>query len=160
MHPHPNTLRDGTRIAIRSVEPGDRPRLTAALARLSRESVRRRFLAAKPSLSSTELRYLTEVDGSDHLALVAVSADDPEQILGVARCVRVAPGADTAEFAIVVGDRLQRQGLGTLLGRELAAAAARGGIRRFTATALADNVAVGRLLDGLATRVEHRPAAG
>jgi RimJ/RimL family protein N-acetyltransferase len=157
---HEQALSDGTRVVIRPVEPDDRPRLAAAMAKLSRESVRRRFLAAKPSLSGTELRYLTEVDGADHLALVAVLADDPEQIAGVARCVRLAPGSDTAEFAIVVGDALQGHGLGTLLGRALAAAAARAGIRRFTATALADNVAIERLIEGFATRVDHLPAAG
>ena len=54
-------------------------------------------------------------------------ADDPERIAGVARCVRVAPGAGTAEFAIVVGDPLQGLGLGTALTRALGEAAARGG---------------------------------
>ena len=157
---HEHALSDGTRVVIRPVEPGDRPRLAAAMAKLSRESVRRRFLAAKPSLSGTELRYLTEVDGAHHLALVAVLADDPEQIAGVARCIRLAPGSDTAEFAIVVGDALQGQGLGRLLGRALAAAAAGAGIRRFTATALADNVAIERLIEGFATRVDHLPTAG
>jgi hypothetical protein len=62
VQPMPLQLSDGTRVQIRPVEPADKPRLADALARLSRESVRRRFLAAKPSLSTTELRYLTEVD--------------------------------------------------------------------------------------------------
>jgi len=41
-------LPDGTRVRIRPVEPGDKARLAAALARLSSESIRRRFLTAKP----------------------------------------------------------------------------------------------------------------
>jgi RimJ/RimL family protein N-acetyltransferase len=154
------TLSGGTPVLIRPVEPGDKPRLAAAMGRLSAESARRRFLAAKPSLSAAELRYLTEVDGSDHIALVAVLADDPERIVGVARCVRVAPGAGTAEFAIVVGDPLQGLGLGTALTRALGAAAARAGIRRFSATTLAENAAVGRLIDDVAEHVDERPAAG
>ena len=36
-----------------------------------RESVQRRFLTPKRSFSRAELRYLTEVDGRDHVALVA-----------------------------------------------------------------------------------------
>jgi RimJ/RimL family protein N-acetyltransferase len=154
------TLSDGTRVLIRPVEPGDKPRLAAAMGRLSAESARRRFLAAKPSLSAAELRYLTEVDGSDHIALLAVLADDPERVAGVARCVRVAPGAATAEFAIVVGDPLQGLGLGTALTRALGAAAARAGIRRFSATTLAENAAVERLIEGVAEHVDERPAGG
>ena len=151
-------LPDGTRVLIRPVEPGDKPRLAAAVARLSAQSARLRFMAAKPSLSNAELRYLTEIDGSDHIALVAVLAGDPDRVAGVARCVRVAPGADPAEFAIVVGDPLQGLGLGTLLTRALGEAAARAGIRRFSATTLAENVAVERLIEHVAEHVECRPA--
>src|SRR5919107_1141837 len=107
-------------LQIRPIEPGDKPELAAAVGRLSAQSLRRRFLAAKPTLSRAELRYLTEVDGDHHIAFVAV---DGETIVGVARCVRLAPGADVAEFAIVVGDECQRQGVGTALAIELAEAA-------------------------------------
>jgi RimJ/RimL family protein N-acetyltransferase len=153
-------LSDGTRVRIRPVRPGDKPRLETAMAQLSRESARRRFLTAKPSLTSSELRYLTEVDGVDHIALVAVLADDPEQIAGVVRCVRLKPGGATAEFAIVVGDELHGLGLGSALAAALAEAASAAGIRRFAATTLADNVAVQRLLDGFAVRTEHRVVDG
>jgi RimJ/RimL family protein N-acetyltransferase len=153
-------LPDGTAVRIRPVEPGDKPRLEAAMSRLSSESIRRRFLAAKPSLSTAELRYLTEIDGVENLALVAVLDEDREQIAAVARCVRVEPGGDTAEFAIVVGDPLQGLGLGSTLARALAVDACAVGIRRFTAMTLADNIAVQRLLDAFATRLEHRVHAG
>jgi RimJ/RimL family protein N-acetyltransferase len=155
-----HTLRDGTRVRIRPVEPGDKSRLQQALGRLSPESVRRRFLAAKPTLSAAELRYLTEVDGSHHLALLAVLEDDPEQVVGVARCVRLERDGDTAEFAIVVGDPLQREGLGTALAAALAEAACRVGIRRFSATTLADNDAAQRLLASFATRLRHEAFDG
>jgi RimJ/RimL family protein N-acetyltransferase len=154
------TLKNGTRVRIRPVEPGDKPRLQRALGRLSRESARRRFLAAKPVLSAGELRYLTEIDGVEHLALLAVLADDPDQVVGVARCVRLEPGGEMAEFAIVVGDGLQGEGLGTVLAAALADAACRVGIRRFSATTLADNEAVQRLLETLAARLEQRSQSG
>jgi RimJ/RimL family protein N-acetyltransferase len=154
------SLHDGTRVRIRPVEPGDKPGLQRALGQLSAESVRRRFLAAKPVLSAAELRYLTEVDGIDHIALVTVLDEDPDQIVAVARCVRLAPGSDEAEFAIVVGDPLQGEGLGTTLATALADAACRAGIRRFSATALAENEAVERLVDGFATQVSHHVLAG
>ena len=149
-------LTDGTKVRIRPVEPADKPRLEVAMTRLSAESIRRRFLAAKPSLSAAELRYLTEVDGSQHIALVAVLDSDPEQIAGVARCVRTEPGGEAAEFAIVVGDELHGRGLGTALATALAERARGAGIRRFEAMTLADNAAVAHLMEGLGARsVQH-----
>jgi len=141
-----HTLPDGTRILIRPIAASDKLRLSVALGRLSERTIRQRFLAAKPRLSAAELRYLTEVDGRDHIALVAVLTDDPESIVAVARCVRFPDRPDTAEFAIVVGDPLQGRGLGSLLARELAAAARAAGIRRFSAIMAGENVAVRRLI--------------
>jgi RimJ/RimL family protein N-acetyltransferase len=161
-----HTLPDGTQILIRPIQASDKARLSVALGRLSRETIRRRFLAAKPKLSSSELRYLTEVDGHDHIALVAVLADAPDSIVAVARCVRMPPASarglvtaspapDTAEFAIVVGDPVQGRGLGSLLARELAAAARSSGIRRFSATMAGENVAARRLIAHFTDTLEH-----
>jgi RimJ/RimL family protein N-acetyltransferase len=150
-----HVLPDGTRILIRPIAASDKARLSAALARLSRETIYRRFLAAKPRLSSSELRYLTEVDGRNHIALVATLADDPDSIVAVARCVRLTDPSDTAEFAIVVGDALQGRGLGSLLARELATAARAAGIRRFSATMPPANVAVQRLIRHFTATLEH-----
>lgn len=149
-----HTLPDGSRFILRPIEPGDKPRLSLALARLSRETIRRRFFAAKPRFSTGELRYLTEIDGHNHLALVALPADDPDSIVAVARCVRLPDTPDTAEFAIVVGDGVQGRGLGTLLARELARDARAAGIHRFAATMLGDNDAVRRLMGTISTHLE------
>ena len=143
-------LRDGTRIHIRPVRPDDKRLLARGLERLSEESRRRRFLAAKPRLSPSELRYLTEVDGHDHIALVAVLADEPATLVGVARSVRLPEDPDTAEMAIVVGDEWQGRGLGTILAEVLADAAADTGIRRIAATMLGDNHAARRLVSQIA----------
>lgn len=150
-----HTLPDGTEILLRPIEAADKDRLSVALGRLSQETIRRRFLAAKPRFSSGELRYLTEIDGRTHLALAAFPADDPETIVGVARCVRLPEASTpTAEFAIVVGDAFQRRGLGTLLARELVTAARAAGIRRFAATMLGDNLAVRRLMGTISAHLE------
>ena len=116
--------------------------------------MRKRFLAAKPRLSSAELRYLTEVDGVNHIALAAVSVHDGH-IVGVARAVRLHDQPDTAEWAVVVGDPLQRKGLGTRMVELLAQEAAKHGIRRFTATMAGDNVAVSRLLQHMHGVIER-----
>jgi ribosomal protein S18 acetylase RimI-like enzyme len=114
---------------IRPIGPADRDALAALMGRLSPETIRRRFLAAKPSLSSAELRFLTHVDQRHHIAVVAEAAGAPGRLLGVARCVRVAEGADVADFAIAVADAHQRQGMGTALARALADAAYAAGER-------------------------------
>jgi RimJ/RimL family protein N-acetyltransferase len=150
-----HTLPDGTQVLIRPIEATDKRRLSVALGRLSRETIHRRFLSAKPRLTAAELRYLTEVDGRDHIALVATLASDPDSIVAVARCVRFADARDTAEFAIVVGDPLQGRGLGSLLARELATAATSTGIRRFSATMAEENVAVRRLIARFTRTLEH-----
>jgi RimJ/RimL family protein N-acetyltransferase len=142
---------------IRPIEPGDKERLVNGLAQLSAESIRKRFLAAKPRFSKSELRYLTEVDGVNHIALVALEDD---QLVAVARCVRLPDRPDTAEMAIVVGDPWQGQGLGRALSIALADAAVEVGIRRFAATMLGDNEAARRLMRTFSRRLEESRVAG
>jgi len=140
------TLPNGRRVTIRPIRADDGPRLSLAYDHLSPQTKYRRFLAVKPRLTEGDVRYLTSVDGSDHVALVASPVDDPKLIIAVARFVRLAEDPGAAELAIVVGDPYQGEGLGTeLLGRLAKAAVARG-ISRLKATVLADNVPVHRLL--------------
>jgi RimJ/RimL family protein N-acetyltransferase len=152
--------RSREKVAFRSIRPDDKQRLAEALGRLSPESQRRRFLTPKPSFTASELRYLTELDGMDHVAILAVLADDPDVIVGVARFVRLRDLPDTAEVAIVVGDRFQGQGLGRELGRQIADEARMRSIRRFTATMLGDNVAAHRLFHTISDRLEGRIEGG
>jgi RimJ/RimL family protein N-acetyltransferase len=124
---------------------------------LSDESRQMRFLTAKPRLTKGDLRYLTEVDGRDHLALVALETEDPTHIAAVGRFVRDRERPDTAEFAIVVGDAYQRQGLGRALGQALSAQARARDIHRFTATVLSENEAVQKLITSIGEHLEYVP---
>ena len=153
-------LEGGERVLIRPIEPGDKERLVTGLRQLSEESIRKRFLAAKPRFSRSELRYLTEIDGVNHIALVAVLERDPDQLVAVARCVRLPDRHDTAEMAIVVGDPWQAQGLGRELAQRLADAARAVGIRRFAATMLGDNEPARRLMRTFSRRLETGIVAG
>jgi acetyltransferase len=154
------TLRDGSRITIRPIRADDKPLIAWGVAHMSARTLYQRFLSAKPSLSTAELRYLTEVDHHDHVALVAVAHDEPRRIVGVARWIRDAELPDTAEFAIVVGDPWQGKGAGTALARALVDAAREHGITNFTAIVLSDNIAVQRLIAGIATQLEYRSHGG
>ena len=132
-------LSDNTLLYIREIRGDDKQRLADGLANLSEESVRKRFLGPKPTLSTAELRYLTEVDGHDHYAIVAMPADEDEQISAVARFVRLKDDPHAAEIAIVVCDSLQGRGLGSLLARRLSDAARERGIERLTASISSEN---------------------
>jgi RimJ/RimL family protein N-acetyltransferase len=153
-------LEGGERVLIRPIEPGDKERLVNGLRQLSEESIRKRFLAAKPRFSRSELRYLTEIDGVNHIGLVAVLERDPDQLVAVARCVRLPDRPGTAEMAIVVGDPWQAQGLGRELAQRLADAALAVGIRCFAATMLGDNEAARRLMRTFSRRLETGIVAG
>ena len=154
------TLPSGSRVRIRPIRADDKDALATGLTRLSQETVHRRFLAAKPRFSGAELRYLTEVDGTNHIALVAVLEADPDQLVAVARCVRLPDRPGTAEMAIVVGDPWQDQGLGTAMTHSLADAAVAVGIRRFAATMLGDNEAARRLMRTFAARLDEGVESG
>jgi RimJ/RimL family protein N-acetyltransferase len=142
-------------VLIRRIAPQDKDALVAGLGRLSERSAYQRFLSPKPRLSTSELKYLTEVDFVDHYALVAVLAAAPGTIVGVGRWVRDGDAPGDAEIAIVIADDLQGLGVGTALGRRLAEAARARGIRRFTAAMLPTNVAAHRLFAKLATQLER-----
>lgn len=159
-------LEDGTALLIRPIRATDKALLAAGLTRLSETSRQRRFLGPKPILTSAELRYLTEVDGHDHYAVVAVTPGSGE-IVASARWVRLTSDPEAAEAAVVVCDDLQGRGLGKELARMLADAARVKGIRRIHATMLSDNppalalmrVIAERLSDGGHDRGTHEVVA-
>jgi GNAT superfamily N-acetyltransferase len=150
-------LHDGSEVIIRRLTPGDAPVLAEGFERLSRESRRLRFLTAKPNLTRSDLKYLTEVDGHNHEALGAL---DPRtgRGLGVARFVRLAPGGDVAEVAVTVTDDWQRRGLGTLLLEVLTDRARAEGITRYTALVADENTVVVDLLRRMGAHVREGDA--
>jgi GNAT superfamily N-acetyltransferase len=143
------TLADGTRVILRTVRPEDKELLRRGFERLSPESRFFRFFANKLSLSDSELRRLTEVDGVDHVALgAAVRRDDGVvEGLGIARFVRLDDEPRAAEPAVAVVDDEQGKGLGTLLLQRLAEAAHERGIERFRFEVLASNTRMKRIIE-------------
>lgn len=153
-------LSNGLQVVIRPIRAADKPRLQAALLRLSPESSRARFLAPKSRFTSAELRYLTEVDGCVHYALVATLLSDPDRIIGVGRYVRLADEPDTAEMAVLVGDAYQGLGLGRRLALLLADHARAGGLERIGGLMLSDNKAAHRLLAAVTERMQSTSLSG
>ncbi len=150
-------LRDGTRALIRPIRPDDKWRLQEGLQQLSPQSRFLRFHAPVERLTDAQLRYLTEVDGENHVAWVALDPDAPEEPgMGVARYARLADEPDVAEAAITVLDRYQGRGLGTAFLELIARSAAEHGIRTLRNYVLAENDAMLDILESLgATRVDE-----
>ena len=143
------TLRDGTQVTIRPIRPDDKEELLRGFSRLSPASRYSRFHSFKQALTESDLRYLTEVDGASHVAIVAVTASHDlrrDVGIGVARFVRDPNEPDLAEAAITVADDHQGKGLGKLLLVRLVEAARERGIRRFQAEVLAENTPMVSLL--------------
>jgi GNAT superfamily N-acetyltransferase len=128
---------------MRPIAPADKALLQTGVAALSPESAYGRFLTGKSSLTPAELRYLTEVDGVDHLALVVLSGSE---MIAVGRIVRDSARPDTAEIAVTVCDDWQRRGIGRTLTRELTL---RSGVDRVSGTMLATNRAALALMRGI-----------
>jgi RimJ/RimL family protein N-acetyltransferase len=150
-------LPDGTPVLIRPIRADDKRFLSQGLRDMSELSVQRRFLAPKVRFSNAELRYLTEVDGRNHVALVAESPTQPaRRLIGVARFVRLPEDPHTAEAAIVVADDWHGRGVGSKLAGALAARARGRGVRRFTATMSSENEPALRLMHHLTRELNRR----
>lgn len=145
MDAEPLTLRDGSTVATRPVEPGDEHHIREIWDGMSELSRRRRFLAPTNEVSDEDMRYLVEVDHKRHEALIAL--DDGDRCVGVARYVRVPGDRTAAEVAVVVADAWHRRGLGTALMLRLSERARENGIDHYTAIVASDNDVVLDALD-------------
>jgi RimJ/RimL family protein N-acetyltransferase len=132
-------LRDGRRVEIRALGPGDRADLLAAVGRTSGQSLYRRFFAVKRGFTEPEITFFLNPDFVNHVALVAVVEEDGRPVIvGGARYIVVDPG--TAEVAFAVVDQYQGQGIGVALMRHLAVIARETGLRALIAEVLPDNI--------------------
>ncbi|PTL84422.1 GNAT family N-acetyltransferase [Vitiosangium sp. GDMCC 1.1324] len=145
------TLADGTEVELRLIQPEDAELLRQGFERLSARSRVGRFHGPKPRLLEHEVRYLTSVDGEQHLALGAVTRgpEGHEEGVGIARFIRLAHAPEVAEAAITVVDSAQGKGLGRILLERLVEAAREREVERFECRILPGNIAMFRLLDDL-----------
>jgi GNAT superfamily N-acetyltransferase len=141
----PLILSDGVRLAVRPIHPSDAPALRRLHARLSELSIYLRYFTILPELSESLARELAEADGIGRALLVVPDPERPDEIVALAQWDRE-PGADTAEFALLVDDRWQGRGLGLALMRRLVAAARARGIRSLYGLVLVQNGPMQRLL--------------
>jgi len=144
------TLNDGALVRIRPIAPKDKERLAEGWKNLSERSRYLRFLHAKPTLSASDLVYLTEIDYENHFAWAAEALDSNDLPgIGIARYIRDPIDPVVAEAALAVVDSRQRQGLGRILLEALSDAARDNGIERFRAYVSRSNLPVLKALTNI-----------
>jgi acetyltransferase len=153
----PLTLRDGAQVVLRPIRPEDEPALTALYERLSPQTAYQRFFTVMRRLPPDWAHILANVDYDRRMAIAAIGPGD--ELIGVARYAHD-QRADEAEIAIVIEDRWQGRGLGTLLLRELIRYARRMGIQRLRAYVLADNLRMLKLIRRVTTILDRKLESG
>jgi len=147
---------NGLRICIRPVTPDDRERIVEGLRSMSVETSYRRFFTPKFYPSEEALRYLTQIDGEQHMAIGAVDCTRTGTPgIGAARYVRLPDEPTVAEAAVVVLDAYQQQGIGSMLIAALSRYAGDHGIDTFRGFVLAENRAFLEYLRCLGTHHER-----
>ena len=154
------SLRDGTPVRIRAIQPGDKQLLKVGLEHLSQQSRYFRFFRPVSEIPAYLLEQFTEIDHVNHEALGALDVSGPDPLpVGVARYIRSPEHGAVAEVAVTVVDSHQGRGLGTLLLAALARAAVDNGIEELTAVVMSGNTKMLQVFTELAATMQ-RDAAG
>jgi GNAT superfamily N-acetyltransferase len=142
-------LRDASAVQIRRIRPDDRDALAAFYAGLSAESRRTRFLGPTGGIALNQSTYFCCPDHEHREGFVAV-AGPVGRLDRIVGHVCVEPdGPFSAEIAVAVADDIQGRGLGRRLVDVAVAWARVDGFTTLTATMLAGNPQIQRLLSGL-----------
>lgn len=133
---------DGRVIAIRAIVADDRDHVAAFVRELTPQSRRRRFFSAIRELSAAMLDRLTHPDPARERVLVAMTGAGPNQRIVAIAQVAPTDDGEGCEFALVVADDFQGQGLGMRMMDVLIDAARSAGYRQVVGEVLTDNRAM------------------
>jgi GNAT superfamily N-acetyltransferase len=150
-----NTIRSTARIGrrasairIRPITPADHEVLRAFYAGLSSESRRTRFLGATNGIGNGQSTWFCCPDHAHREGFVATFGWNAQPKIVGHICIEP-DGPATAEVAVAVATELQGHGFGRQLVDAAVTWARREGFETLTATMLAANPAIQRLLTGL-----------
>lgn len=145
-------MKDGTMLNIRPIRPEDEPLMVQFHEGLSEHSVYMRYFHAlklDQRVAHDRLTRICYIDYDREMVLVAVRRQPVREIAGVARLSKVY-GTDEAEFAVLISDDYQGQGLGSeLLERLIQVARDEGDIGRVVAHMLPENLGMKRVAEKL-----------
>jgi acetyltransferase len=144
-----HTMKGGEAVTVRPIRPEDEPKLIEFHKRLSERSVYMRYaslMKMEQRVAHERLSRICFIDYDREMALVA-ETDDGE-IIGVGRLTQD-PQRDEAEFALIVSDDYQGEGIGTELLRRLVTVGEDEHIDRITADILRQNRAMQHVCEKL-----------
>ncbi len=163
IHPYPVHLvshwqvPNGTDVTIRPIRPEDAEITQSFVRSLSEEAKYFRFMDAVQELSHAVLVRLTQIDYDREMALLAViETDGKEEEIGVARYASY-PDQVSCEFAVVVDDDWQHQGVAHKLMDVLMDVARSKGLRTMDGEVLKRNQGMLKLAASLGFRIEPHP---
>ena len=152
------TAKDDIQMLIRPIRPEDEPLLVKFHGTLSNRSVSLRYFHVMTLSSRVAHERLTRIcfiDYDREMALVAQYQDPQsgdQEIVGVGRLSKLR-GTSEAEFALLVSDRFQRRGLGTILLQRLIQIGRDERVERITGDILPENNDMQRLCEKLGFRL-------
>jgi acetyltransferase len=153
------TLKNGETVDIRPIRPEDEPALVRFHESLSERTVYSRYLQLLNLSQRTAHERLTRICFIDYARQMALVAErtDPQtgerEIIGVGRLQGI--GGEEAEYAIVISDDYQRQGMGTEFLRRLIEIGRLEGVQVIVAEILSDNTAMQKISEKLGFKM-HR----
>jgi acetyltransferase len=163
--PYPNQYekeivsRTGIPIRVRPIKPEDAPLLETLFQVLSPRSIYYRFFRPLKAIPPDLLARFTQIDYDRDVALVALEGQGSEErMLGVGRLMGDPDGRE-AEFAVLVGDPWQGQGIGAALMESCLAIARERGFRSIWGIALKENTQMLALGRKLGFEIKHSPGS-
>ena len=150
-----HTMRSGTDVTVRPIRPEDEPRVVEFHKELSERSVYLRYaslMKLEQRVAHERLARICFIDYDREMALVAETGED--HIIGIGRLTQP-PGRNEAEFAMLVIDDYQGDGIGTELLRRLVQVGEDEGLERITADILRQNRAMQRVCEKLGFKILH-----
>jgi acetyltransferase len=154
----PWTMKNGAAVTIRPIRPEDEPLMIMFHETLSERSVYMRYfhmMGLTQRIAHERLTRICFIDYDREMALVAERKDSEtgeREILGVGRLSKM-HGTNDAEFAILISDKAQDQGLGTELLRRLLQVGRDEKLSHITADILPDNIEMQRISQKLGFRL-------
>ncbi|MDQ2696415.1 MAG: GNAT family N-acetyltransferase, partial [Pseudomonadota bacterium] len=153
-------LPDGRAFLLRPILPEDAPRLQAMVRRAPAEDLRLRFFLPIRELSPTLTAQLTQIDYDREMAFVVSDPGVPGQAdLWAVVHLAADPDLESAEYAILVDQRVTGLGLGPLLMRHLIDYARGRGIGEIYGEVLRENETMLRLNRALGFAIHGEPDA-
>jgi acetyltransferase len=163
IHPYPanlithTQLPNGTNILIRPIRPEDVDLERNFTRELSDEAKYFRYMSSVQELTPEMLMRFTQIDYHYEMALIAVTEEDNHELeLGVARYV-TNPDKKSCEFALVVNDKWQRQGIGHRLMHHLMEVARDRGLVKMEGEVLSNNFKMLDLMKSLNFTITTSP---